>query len=346
MKQPVHGLELRHSLHHAVLTFVVGTIDKGAPDDRTAVGLQRVGEHVRTVGMTAVIVSRSGLSLTVGLNEETAEVRYQFVDLPCLALPPPLHGSVERICRLGLMQSQRRAEVDAQPNLDAVRAEQVRDDLEFLEIRARDHLGTGVDIVHHDGVDAHRGIGARVDRQAVAQRVGHTAFRDLLPFPDALSRIASLHTAVGVVPMVEHTPLQGGCRRPGGVPVIALFCLLPAQQRVGTVEQAEGAARGDHGTMVCCLVADGVSVVVATFGDKAQRHLTTLPALLQLTAGDGDGGRSSVSGDFGTDDMGGRRGLARQPQRCPNVVVADGIPGRHTINRCHCQCREYDEDIT
>ena len=105
VKQPVHGLELRHGLHHTVLAFVVGTIDKRAPDDRAAIGFQRVGEHVRTVGMASVIVSRSGLSLAVGLDEEAAEVRYQLIDLPSLTLPPSMHRSVEGIGRPGLVQS-------------------------------------------------------------------------------------------------------------------------------------------------------------------------------------------------------------------------------------------------
>ena len=206
----------------------------------------------------------------------------------------------------------------------AVRAQQVSDDLEFFEIGPRDHHGTGVDIVHHRGVDAHRGVGARVDGQALAQRVGHTAFRDLLPFPDALSRIATFHTAVGVIPVVEHAPLQSGCRHPDGVPVIALFCLLPAQQGIGTIEQAEGTACGNHGTVVCLLIADGVSVVVAAFRDQAQRHQPALPALLQLTAGNGDSSRRSAVSDFGTDDTGGHRCLARQPQRSTHAIVADG----------------------
>jgi len=102
---PVHRFELRHSLHHAVLAFVVGAIDKGAPYHLSTIGPQGVGEHVGSVGVTAVIVSRSGLSLAVGFDKKSTEVGDQLVDLPGLALPPALHGDVEGIGCPSLMQS-------------------------------------------------------------------------------------------------------------------------------------------------------------------------------------------------------------------------------------------------
>jgi len=84
--------------------------------------------------------------------------------------------------------------------------------------------------------------------------------------------------------------LQSRSRRPRRVGVLVVVRSLPAQQGISAVEQADGAAGRDHGAVICCLVADGVSFPRFVAGDEAEGHLTALPALLQLTAGDADSG--------------------------------------------------------
>ena len=75
MELAVQRLELRDRLFHTVLSLMVGTIDKAAPHDDTLIRLQSLRQHISTVSVRALIVTRSGLSLTIRLHEETAEVR-------------------------------------------------------------------------------------------------------------------------------------------------------------------------------------------------------------------------------------------------------------------------------
>ena len=121
----VESGKLAHGLHHAVLALVLGTVDEGTPHHDTAERLQRVGQHVGSVGMTAPVVERARLSFRVGLHEEAAKVGNQLVDFLCLALPPALHVAVERVGGLCSAESLGRTEVHRQIDLDAPGAQQV-----------------------------------------------------------------------------------------------------------------------------------------------------------------------------------------------------------------------------
>ena len=104
---------------------MVGTIDEAAPHDDALVRLQGISQHVGTIGMGAVVVARAGLPFAVGLDQETSEVRDEFIDFLGLALPPTGHRLVQGVCRLGVAQCHGGGEVDAQVNLDAIGAQDV-----------------------------------------------------------------------------------------------------------------------------------------------------------------------------------------------------------------------------
>ena len=113
---PVQLGKLRDGLLYTVFTLMLGTVDKRSPHHDAAIGLQRVGQHVGTVGMSASVVEGTGLSLAVGLHQETAEVRNQLVNFPSLSLPPTLHLWVQRVGGLCVAERLGRAEVHRQIN--------------------------------------------------------------------------------------------------------------------------------------------------------------------------------------------------------------------------------------
>ena len=109
-----------------------------------------------------MVVARTGLSLAIGLDQETAEVGNELVDLLRLALPPTGYRGVERVGRRGLAECHGCGEVDAQEDADAIGAQQVGYLAHLLQIGRGQHLGRGVDVVEHGTVDADGGVGAGV----------------------------------------------------------------------------------------------------------------------------------------------------------------------------------------
>ena len=96
-KLAVEVSELRDSLFHTILTLMLGAIDERAPHDDATERFHRIGQCVGTVGMGAVIVEGTRLSLRVGLHKETAEVGNLLVDLLGLSFPPSLHRRIQRV---------------------------------------------------------------------------------------------------------------------------------------------------------------------------------------------------------------------------------------------------------
>ena len=93
----------RMLLFCAVLGHVV-RVDERTPHHDAAVGRDRFGEHVRTVGMRPAEILRTRLSLRVRLDQEAAEVRNQAVNLISLLLPLRRDFGIERISRLQAAQ--------------------------------------------------------------------------------------------------------------------------------------------------------------------------------------------------------------------------------------------------
>ena len=141
---------------------MVGTIDEAAPHNDAAMRLQGTRQHVGTVGMRAVVVARTGLSLAVGLDEKASEVGYQPVYLVGLLLPPGSHIGIQRVGRLSVTQGHGRSEVNREVGLDAVRAQYVSYLLDGQQIGCCQHLRRGIDIIEHRTVNAYRGIGTGI----------------------------------------------------------------------------------------------------------------------------------------------------------------------------------------
>ena len=301
---PVEGLELGDGLLHAVFTLVVGTVDKAAPHDDAAEGLQRLGQHVGTVGVRPFVVAGAGLSLAVGLDQEAAEVGNELIDLLGLALPPLSHLRVERVGSLGVAQCHGACEVDAQEDADAIGPKDVGNRLHLLQIVGGEDLRRGVHVVQHGAVDADGRVGACVLADAL--------FVEMEPLEDALARIAALDAPVEVVPVVEQA--QGEGRTLGLVDVLSVKShpwsnaarvedvgVLQSQQLVGAVEQAPVGAGIDGGLVASRasqLLAgghDAVALVELQALVEHQLHLVAqLPAVSEFAAGDVDGGRLGV----------------------------------------------------
>src|SRR6185369_5870262 len=72
-------------------------VDKRTPHNDPSMRSERCGEHICAVSMRSVVRSWTRLAFAVCLDEKTAEVGNQLVDLIGLPLPPLDHGRVERI---------------------------------------------------------------------------------------------------------------------------------------------------------------------------------------------------------------------------------------------------------
>ena len=222
----IQGLELRHGLLHAVFTFVVGAIDKATPHHNTLVRLQRISQHIGTIGMRALVIARARLSLAVRLHQETTEVWNELIDFLGLLLPPLSHTLVQRVSRLGIAQRHWRSEVDRQVHLDMIRAQNVGYLLHLLQIRSRQHLGRRVDVVQYRTVNTDRGVSASV----LLNELSIESYKLVVfCFPeDTLARITTLNASVEVVPMVQQAQVVHGVR---------LHIHVTAQQGVGAIEQ-------------------------------------------------------------------------------------------------------------
>ena len=188
-------------------------------------GLQGSGEHVGTLGMRAAIIARSGLSLRVCLDEESAEIRYQAVYLACLPCPPAADRLVQWVGSACVAERHRSGEIDREVYPQAVWAQYVGYCPHLAEILCREHLGRCVDVVEHCGVDAYRGVGTgvRLNLRLVEAE----------PCEYALASISALYAPVEVVPVVQHTHLEAWLPRDNPLAVHAEG--LAAQHVVGSV---------------------------------------------------------------------------------------------------------------
>ena len=116
----------RHELQVGALDAIgidLRRVDERAPHDDAAVRRDGVGQHVGAVGVRPLVVLRPRLPLAVRLDQESAEVRDEPVDLVGLLAPPPRHRRVERIGRGQAADRARRGEVGREVHADPVRPE-------------------------------------------------------------------------------------------------------------------------------------------------------------------------------------------------------------------------------
>ena len=191
---------------HELLTGLVGTIaalgviHEGTPHHDSFVGLQCTSQHIGTIGMRTSEVHRTGLSLGIGFHEETAEVGNQFVDLVHLVLPPLDDLGIEGICRLQTTHLDGRCEVDGEIDADAIGAQLVGYRLGLLQTLRGEGLRLGIHIVEHRTVDTDGGTGTCIHL--------HTGWIGIEE--DALSCKATLHGAVGIIPVVQDAQTVHG----------------------------------------------------------------------------------------------------------------------------------------
>ena len=191
---------------HELLTGLVGTIAalgiiyEGTPHHDTFMGLQCTCQHIGTIGMRTSEVHRTRLTLRIGFNQETAKVGNQFVNLVHLILPPLDDFGIKGISRLQTTHLDGRCEVDGEIDADAIGAQLVGYRLGLLQTLRGEGLRLGIHIVEYRTVDTDGGTGTCIHLHT--DRIGIEE--------DTLSCKATLHRAVGVIPVVQDTQIVHG----------------------------------------------------------------------------------------------------------------------------------------
>ena len=203
-KLPVERDELAIGLLHAVSRFF-RRIDKGAPHHDAAMGFERIGQHVRALGVAPSIVLRAGLAFGVRLHEKAAKVGDHCIDCVGFLLPPGLHGHFLRICRRKAVQLHRSGEARREIDLYAIGPQHIGEGGDLLKIVRCQGRRIGIHIGERDAVDSYRRIGAGI---VLVARID-VAWQEV-PVPDRLTRIATLDMPVQIVPMVQQAKPDSG----------------------------------------------------------------------------------------------------------------------------------------
>ena len=95
-KLSVEWFELIHRLFGPIVGNVV-VVHKGTPHHDSAKRLQGIGQYIGSIGVRPVVVLRSGLSLRIGLYQESTEIRDDGIDLLNLLFPPFLNGRIQGV---------------------------------------------------------------------------------------------------------------------------------------------------------------------------------------------------------------------------------------------------------
>ena len=215
-----------------VAPVLAAVVHEAAPDHHAAERFERAGKQVGAFGVVAPVGIRAGAELAVRLHQKAAEIGYVAVD-ELHALPPPsLHARVQRV---GGSQAvaHRHGVIDRQNQPDAERGEEPRHAGNFGQKTLADQLLRGlgdVDVVQTDGVDPNGREQPRIRTQAVV-----AAAEIIVCKEKGAARVAALHMAVHVVPVVEHA--QGKRGRLHALRQRAARA-LPLQQPVRAVEHA------------------------------------------------------------------------------------------------------------
>ena len=184
---------------HKLQISLVGTIgtlrriDEGAPHHNALVRFEYIGQHVGTVGVCTFEVLWAWLALGVGLHQEAAEVRNQFVDFVHLGVPPFDNLGVERVGSLQSAHLDGRSEVDGEIDADAIGTQLVGNTLCLLQALGRECLRFGIYVVENGTIDTDGSIGTSIHFHAF--RIGIEE--------DAFASKATLHRSIRIVPVVQ-----------------------------------------------------------------------------------------------------------------------------------------------
>ena len=144
-------------------------------------------------------VLRTRLSLGIGFHEETTEIGNQSIDLLRLFLPPFHHIGIDGISRIQTANLDGGCEIDREIDADAIWAQHVGNAPHLMQVVRCQRLRLCVHIVKHRAIDAHRGTSACVHLHSC--RIGI--------LEDTLSCKATLHRAIGIVPVVQDAQVVG-----------------------------------------------------------------------------------------------------------------------------------------
>ena len=234
-KLSVQSRELPVSLPHAV-ELVVRRVDKGPPEEQPAMGRERLGKQIGSFRMGALIIVGAGLTLRVGLDEETAEIGDQRVNLRHLGPPPGLHGRIERIRGLESADFNRRAEPGGEVHADAVGTKLVGQRRHFAQVVGRQDERAGIDVVEHGAVEPDRRERACIIAVTPVAHLGQ-----VIPVPKGKTGIAALDKPVEVVPVVQNP--VGNARSADGRQLGEWAVHLQVSQQRKGAAQHSGVAR-------------------------------------------------------------------------------------------------------
>ena len=99
------------AIRFRVTPVLAAVVHETAPDDASAVGLHRAGEHVRSVRMVTAVGERAGTAFAVGLYQKASKLRNRGVDLCHLLFPPVYYARIERVGNLQTSQFDRSGKI-------------------------------------------------------------------------------------------------------------------------------------------------------------------------------------------------------------------------------------------
>ena len=218
----------------------------------------------------------------------------------------------------------RGAEARGQVHADAVRAEDAGQGGGLGDVLWREARGVGVDVREHRAVDAERRVGARVVGVA-----GRRVVRQRVPVPQRAARVAALHGAIQVVPVIED-PVAEARELDDRERANRLVGLEQAQESERPVEHAEVGVAGDDDRTAWPRVAPPVAArsVRPAYRDRAD-DVAFGPRLCQVLARDRGGDDRRGGGRAGYDDA-----VACHAGDARNVAVEEAPePARQFVAR-------------
>jgi len=185
--------------------IVTPFVDKAAVEEQAAVGLEGAGDHVRGVGVSALVCGRSYLPFRISLYYEAGKIGDCAVDFIGFALPPLGDARVQWIERIQSTDALRAPKIDGQRKPHAPGAKRGGHTRQLRQEVRREHPRVGVDVVDGAAVDAKRSQQAPVvsdSGQIVANRAAGKE--------NGMPRITSFNRSLQVVPLVDPTHRRMG----------------------------------------------------------------------------------------------------------------------------------------
>ena len=150
--------ELTIERHEFIVSLVctvgtIGCIDESTPHNNTTIRFECICQHVGTIDMGASEILWAWFTLTIGLDEESSEVRDGIIDFLYFVPPPTDYIWVKRVGCRDIAQCPGRRKVDRKIYFDTIRSKNTGNSPDLIKTLRGQHLRTGIHIVENGTVD-------------------------------------------------------------------------------------------------------------------------------------------------------------------------------------------------